>query len=71
MMICRENVELAELEPATSWVIQALSCLESVVFPGLSTAPAASFCDQLSADYQGIPGYLLTGSAFCDQIRDR
>ena len=51
--------------------IQALSRLEFVLFPGLSRPAAASFCDQLPPDYQGIPGYLVTGSASCDQIRHR
>ena len=55
-------MELAGLEPATSWgAIQALSCLEFVHFPGLSRPAAASSCDQLPPDYQGIPGYLVTG----------
>jgi transposase InsO family protein len=65
-------MELAGLEPATSWVRSRRSrASNSPGFPGLLRPPGVSFCDQLSHDYQGIPGYLVTGSAFCDQIRDR
>jgi hypothetical protein len=42
-----------------------------VPFPGPSRPTAACSCDQLPLDYQGIPGYLVTGLASCDQIRHR
>jgi hypothetical protein len=50
--------------------IQALSRVESARFAALSSRHAGRFCDQLPPDYQGILGYLATGSAICDQIPD-
>ena len=51
--------------------IQALSRIELGCFTGVCGSPPTSSCDQLPSDYQGISGYLVTGFASFDQIRDR
>lgn len=48
--------------------IQALSLFESSRFAAPLSGQSGPFCYQSSADYQGVLGYLGTGSAICDRI---